>query len=407
MSAGAAVGALVMAGGDGDRMRRSRARPTPKPLVEVRGASLLERNLCALLGAGLRVIWVACRAGQGEVQAEVARLMRRIGGRASVELVVEPVPLGTIGAAGLVRDRVDALLTVNADNLTALDLGAMLARHAATGADLTLAAHVHRARLDYGELCVDADRVVEYREKPVHVTRVCSAVCVLGPAALAALDGPAGLPDLTRRLLQRGCDVRAFEHEAAWIDVNDAADAARAAALVATHPDPLECWCPAPDREVVGALLLDGERVLLERRPAIEGGVWDTPGGKLEPGESPAEALARELREELGLRVEDPGAAIARFDALEPDRIVRHHVFALRAAGAVAREGQTLGWFAREHLPRECARVVARSLACLEDLEAGGASVGRAAVSGTTGGRDGGRAVATGATGAARPEPAE
>jgi len=46
-------------------------------------------------------------------------------------------------------------------------------------------------------------------------------------------------------------------------------------------------------------------RVLLAQRPAGKAyeGYWEFPGGKLEPGETPAHALARELREELGLAV--------------------------------------------------------------------------------------------------------
>ncbi len=50
---------------------------------------------------------------------------------------------------------------------------------------------------------------------------------------------------------------------------------------------------------------LDG-RVLLARRPAgkVYAGYWEFPGGKVEPGESLREALAREIREELGIEVE-------------------------------------------------------------------------------------------------------
>jgi 8-oxo-dGTP diphosphatase len=46
-------------------------------------------------------------------------------------------------------------------------------------------------------------------------------------------------------------------------------------------------------------------RVLLAQRPEGKAyaGYWEFPGGKLEPGETPAQALARELREELGLVV--------------------------------------------------------------------------------------------------------
>lgn len=356
--------ALVMAGGAGIRMSATTGQDRPKPLVQVRGVSLLERNVWTLVGAGLREVWVACRATQPAVVDEIARLAPLVGARGvALQPLLEPVPLGTIGAAALLRGRTATLLSVNADNLTAIDLGAMIARHRETGADLTLASHLHRIRIPYGELDTVGDRVTVYREKPISTTRVCSAVCVMGRAALAAIDGPTGLHDLTDRLIDAGRDVRVFEHDAAWIDVNDAADLARAEALVAAT-EPLECWAASPDQEVVGALLREGARLLLERRADVDR--WDTPGGKLEAGESAPEALVRELREELGV-VAGGAASIGRFDMAEPDgRVVRHHVFELTVAAAEVRpcEGQVLEWFDAEALPEPRAPVVSRSLAC-------------------------------------------
>ena len=57
---------------------------------------------------------------------------------------------------------------------------------------------------------------------------------------------------------------------------------------------------------VVAAALVDREgRVLVQQRPANKNhaGLWEFPGGKIEPGERPEAALIRELREELGIEV--------------------------------------------------------------------------------------------------------
>lgn len=61
---------------------------------------------------------------------------------------------------------------------------------------------------------------------------------------------------------------------------------------------------------VVAAALIDGAgRVLLQRRPPGKqmADLWEFPGGKIEPGEAPEAALARELAEELAITV-DPAA---------------------------------------------------------------------------------------------------
>jgi 8-oxo-dGTP diphosphatase len=64
-----------------------------------------------------------------------------------------------------------------------------------------------------------------------------------------------------------------------------------------------------PLRPVVGAAILRDGRVLAARRtsPAAAAGRWEFPGGKVEPGETPEDALVREVVEELGCRIEVTG----------------------------------------------------------------------------------------------------
>jgi 8-oxo-dGTP diphosphatase len=60
-------------------------------------------------------------------------------------------------------------------------------------------------------------------------------------------------------------------------------------------------WIP-----VVAGFLKKGNQILVGQRPETHSlaGLWEFPGGKIEPGESPEVALARELREELGIEAE-------------------------------------------------------------------------------------------------------
>ena len=56
---------------------------------------------------------------------------------------------------------------------------------------------------------------------------------------------------------------------------------------------------------VTAAVVFDGDKVLITRRPddSRHAGLWEFPGGKVDPGESPEEALCREIREELNAEI--------------------------------------------------------------------------------------------------------
>ncbi len=127
-------------------------------------------------------------------------------------------------------------------------------------------------------------------------------------------------------------------------------------------------------RVVVGAAVVrDGERVLVAQRTRGShlSGCWEFPGGKAEPGETPAEAVRREVLEEVGLEV----GRLEVIDAVEhayEDRVVELTFFscAVLSGEVASREGQALRWVRLSELAE--LEMPPANLAVVQKLVAGG-----------------------------------
>jgi 8-oxo-dGTP diphosphatase len=111
---------------------------------------------------------------------------------------------------------------------------------------------------------------------------------------------------------------------------------------------------PAPLIHVAAAALVDDQRrVLLAKRPdhVHQGGLWEFPGGKLEPGESIAQGLVREIREELGITIRDHRPLIrVRHDYADRAVLLDVHRVEAWDGEPHGREGQALNWVALDEL---------------------------------------------------------
>lgn len=164
------------------------------------------------------------------------------------------------------------------------------------------------------------------------------------------VDVDSGLPGPLGRLADRLLRRRLERAMAAHLDAYAAAAAARAEGVV----------------QVVGAALVDGDRVLVAQRSGGPyDGCWEFPGGKVEPGESELSALVRECAEELGIVVAPesflgevpldgvvaggpPGASTMRVWSarIRSGEVVAHEHTAVRWVGAEELDG--IDWIAAD-----------------------------------------------------------
>ncbi len=99
---------------------------------------------------------------------------------------------------------------------------------------------------------------------------------------------------------------------------------------------------------VVAALIQKDGKILLARRPEgrARSGLWEFPGGKIEPEERPEEALYREIKEELGIEIK-VGPILAEVEHDYPEikiQLLCYEGEILRGT-PVPLEGQKISWF--------------------------------------------------------------
>jgi 8-oxo-dGTP diphosphatase len=106
---------------------------------------------------------------------------------------------------------------------------------------------------------------------------------------------------------------------------------------------------------VAAALIRDDGHIFLQKRPEGKAlaGLWEYPGGKVEPGETPEFALMRELKEEIGVAA-SPADMVPITFASQPaagkHMILLLYVLNRWTGEAVAQEGQETGWFTLEQM---------------------------------------------------------
>ena len=225
--------ALVLAAGMGTRIGVE-VPDLPKPLIELGGRSILERNLVRLAAAGVQVAWINLHH-RGEAIESRIRDGRGYGLEARYSR--EATLLGTAGAAKRLTPELSgqAFYVVYSDNLTSVDLRAMARQHRARGSIVTIAAFdpelTANSGIAGGRVDATAGRgIVSFREGGGG-RFVNAGVYLLDPMVLEAI--PAAIPadfgrDVFPALLAAGRRLDVFVFSGFCLAVDTPAALARA-----------------------------------------------------------------------------------------------------------------------------------------------------------------------------------
>lgn len=203
--------AIILAGGFGTRLAHI-SGGKPKPLVEVAGVPMLERQINFLLSHGIDDIRLSLHHKADQIIEFCKRKWPEL-----FEYIVEPTPLGTGGGIRFAaKDLHDPFLVVNGDTLSDIDVQTFMA-----GNPNSLVGAYQKDARPYGLLEINDGKVAAFLEKP---TQLCggyinAGLYLLHPDIFLSMASEKFMmeQDVFPQLAREG-KLNVFMHDGYWID---------------------------------------------------------------------------------------------------------------------------------------------------------------------------------------------
>ena len=227
------MGAILMAGGRGERLRPL-TLATPKPLLQIEGKAIIDYNIEALAAVGIDNITVTTRYLAEQLDDHFAAPVAGV----NVRTVREDRPLGTIGAVSLIDlPPAGCTLVMNSDLLTTISFEDMYIHHRKSEAAVTIATVPYQVSVPFAILTTEGDRVTGLEEKPSYAYFANAGIYIFNNRILRSVDSdrPTDAPDLIARAIAGGEKVSYFPINGTWLDVGTPADFAQASELMRHH----------------------------------------------------------------------------------------------------------------------------------------------------------------------------
>ena len=219
--------AVIMAGGEGLRLRPYTEK-LPKPMVQVGGMPIIERQIEKLRQAGIKKIYISVN-----YLSEVIENYFEDGAKFGVviQYLKEETKLGTGGSLSLLPTKPsNPILVMNGDVLNNVDYRALEAFHQLNDAKLTVAAVHHEMPIKFGVLRTSGVQIEAFEEKPIKRILCNAGIYVLSPEllALSLPKPPFNMTDLLENCISQKEKIVAFPIHEYWSDIGTPDDLLRA-----------------------------------------------------------------------------------------------------------------------------------------------------------------------------------
>lgn len=223
------VDAIIMAGGEGQRLRPL-TEHLPKPLLKIGGKPIIEHNIDRLAKYGIKNVHISLRY-LGQKIEDYFRDNNSNG--IHIHYIWETEPLGTLGAICRVKDvKHEDVLVMNSDLLTDIDFEDFYLSFKKTDADLAIASVPYQVKVPYAVLNVHDEYVVSFEEKPTYTYYSNAGIYLLKKHCIDLIprDCSYNATDLIEALIQGGKKVISFPMLGYWLDIGKPEDFIKAQA---------------------------------------------------------------------------------------------------------------------------------------------------------------------------------
>jgi dTDP-glucose pyrophosphorylase len=225
------VAAVIMAGGEGSRLRPL-TESIPKPMIKVGGVPLLERQIRRLSSVGIDLAYISVNYLSHVIEQHFGD-----GSNFDIEIryLRECTKLGTAGALSLLPEKPNgALVVMNGDIVAKSDFASLYNYHRTHDSTITVAAVDYRVSIPYGVIRSDGPFVAALEEKPSQRFLCNAGIYALNPDALDFI--PAGRPydmtDLISDCMAAGLKVAVYPMHEYWSDIGTPDDLERTRAAL-------------------------------------------------------------------------------------------------------------------------------------------------------------------------------